>query len=539
MGLRISLTFLCLTCLVGMMMLVTISRYGSESMGEISPMGIRSVSHYEPSIKKSINKKLINKKSKSRNASEYFIQSPSSSPAPIQSQEKGKLVQGYRRRIFPTKTFLLPLKPSRAKILPMNAASHIDNIMISTSNVYSSTPMMMTSYIVDRHVSSPSPSPFPSTKPKITFDWEDLETTNKFVINKSNFCDEDNGATTDLLVIIFSAVTHFNARDAIRKTWGGFAIERGAKLVFLLGSPSPLQDYDGSIQDQVNQEDNQYSDILQGSFIDNYYNLTLKSISMLQWVNETCDAVKYVLKIDDDMFVNMQMMVDFSETRTFSKVIIGKLARKWRPHHDSKSKWYVPTSAFNGTIFPNFATGPAYIFTGDATKFLLETALVSTPIYLEDVYVTGIVAEKAGVRRLNHALMKNVRLRVDACTFKRFITSHQHSPQEIIHLWKVVYEPPTRNCTVVKSSVTQSAAQLAAAQLLKQRQAPLPPADVRSMQQQHQVQSAPSLTIQLPQSNMIKVVPPTPFQSQQSYSNLNNNIMILNPVPPVKVIPNS
>lgn len=80
------------------------------------------------------------------------------------------------------------------------------------------------------------------------------------------------------------------------------------------------------------------------------------------------------------------------------------------------------------------------MFTGDATSQLLETSLRLTPIYLEDVYMTGIVAEKANVRRLNHALMKNVRLRVDNCTFKRFITSHKHTPAEIVSLWKSVYE---------------------------------------------------------------------------------------------------
>ena len=190
-----------------------------------------------------------------------------------------------------------------------------------------------------------------------------------------------------------------------------------------------------------------HGDLLQGAFVDNYYNLTLKTISLLRWVNATCDRIKYVLKIDDDMFVNMQMMVDFCETRLFPKAVIGKLARKWKPHRNRLSKWFVPQEAFNGTVYPNFATGPAYMFSGDATRPLLETSLALTPIYLEDVYVTGIVAEKAGVRRLNHALIKNVRLRVDACTFKRFMTSHRHSPQEIINLWKLVYETPAKNCS--------------------------------------------------------------------------------------------
>jgi len=97
----------------------------------------------------------------------------------------------------------------------------------------------------------------------------------------------------------------------------------------------------------------------------------------------------------------------------------GKLAKKWKPHRDPRNKWYVPMFAFNGTVYPNFATGPAYILTGDAAKKLYDTSISLTPIYLEDVYMTGIVAEKAGVRRLNHALMRNVNVKnINACVFR-------------------------------------------------------------------------------------------------------------------------
>ena len=292
---------------------------------------------------------------------------------------------------------------------------------------------------------------------KITFGPEELETTKEFVINKVNFCDDDRGATNDLLVVVNSAVTHFEERDAIRQTWGQFAVERGSLLLFLIGSPDPFNPDSDLIQEKVFREEESHGDLLQGSFIENYYNLTLKTISLLRWVNSTCDQIKYILKVDDDMFVNMQMVVDFCETRTFNKAVIGKLARKWKPHRNPLSKWFVPMSAFNGSIYPNFATGPSYMFSGDAVGPLINTALTLTPIYLEDVYVTGIVAEKAGVRRLNHALIKNVRLRVDACTFKRFMTSHRHSPQEIINLWKLVYDPEAvKNCSSKTSGIPSS-----------------------------------------------------------------------------------
>lgn len=294
---------------------------------------------------------------------------------------------------------------------------------------------------------------------KITFSHEDLEETKRLAINKVNFCDEDNGATNDLLVVVTSSVTHFDARAAIRKTWGKFAVERGSLVLFLLGSPDPSSPDASVLQEKIKEEESVHGDLLQGAFVDNYYNLTLKTLSMLRWVNQTCDRVKYILKIDDDMFVNMQMVVDFAETRTFNKAIIGKLARRWKPHREKYSKWYVPTSAFNGSVYPNFATGPAYMITGDAVKPLLDSALSGTPIYLEDVYVTGIAAERAGVRRLNHALMKNVKLKVDACSFRRFITSHMHSPDDIVRLWDVVYDPyELKKCTAAIASAAAKAA---------------------------------------------------------------------------------
>ncbi|XP_054152681.1 acetylgalactosaminyl-O-glycosyl-glycoprotein beta-1,3-N-acetylglucosaminyltransferase-like [Oppia nitens] len=301
-------------------------------------------------------------------------------------------------------------------------------------------------------------------KPKLVFDSKDLSTTEHMLIDKPLGCDDDMGASLDLLVIVNSAVDHWEAREAIRDTWGKFAIERGAYLLFLVGSSlSPV------VQHRVLMEDERTSDLLQGQYIDNYFNLTLKTISMMHWLSTRCSRVKYVLKVDDDMFVNMQHITDFTETRNFNKCIIGKLAKNWKPHRNTNNKWYVPPEAFNGTVFPTFATGPAYMMSGDAVKPLYETSLRERAMYLEDVYMTGIVAEKAGIRRLNHAMFRNTHvLNLDECLFKRLMTSHKHSPEEIRRLWQLVYRQPPKDCTTpapktVKPVVVASVGAAAAA----------------------------------------------------------------------------
>jgi len=348
------------------------------------------------------------------------------------------------------KVKISPSSESSSPSTPRSSSS----IIGSRATLFEKVSPVMSNQIESHSTNPPTMTTAQTAKRKITFSPQDLETTKEFVINKPNFCDEDRGATNDLLVVVNSAVTHFEERDAIRQTWGQFAVERGSLLLFLIGSPDPSSSDSDLIQERVFREEQSHGDLLQGSFVENYYNLTLKTISLLRWVNSTCDQIKYILKVDDDMFVNMQMVVDFCETRTFNKAVIGKLARRWKPHRNPLSKWYVPVTAFNGSVYPNFATGPSYMLSGDAVGPLIDTALSLTPIYLEDVYVTGIVAEKAGVRRLNHALIRNVRLRVDACSFKRFMTSHRHTPKEIISLWKLVYDAEAlKKCTPPASPV--------------------------------------------------------------------------------------
>lgn len=289
--------------------------------------------------------------------------------------------------------------------------------------------------------------------PVYTHSEAELNLTRRFLIDKAGFCSKEHGYGLDLLVMVITSPANFEARNAIRQTWGGFAVERGSKLLFVVGR-SPLTE----INERLQRENAQYEDILQGQFQDAYYNLTLKSLAIVNWVADNCEKAKYVLKIDDDMFVNMQLLVDFAETREFKNVIIGKIAKKWLPHRDSNSKWYVPSSAYAGQVYPNFATGPAYLIHRDAIPNLARVIRSNTTkvIKLEDVFLAGIVAEKAGVRRLNYSLFKNAYFEVNKCNFMRFITSHQHSPKEIIRLWQLVYSDKKVDCAVKKPAVTKA-----------------------------------------------------------------------------------
>ena len=52
-----------------------------------------------------------------------------------------------------------------------------------------------------------------------------------------------------------------------------------------------------------------HGDIFLLDFEDNYRNLTLKTMLSLRWALDECQKFKYVLKTDDDMIVNFDVLI--------------------------------------------------------------------------------------------------------------------------------------------------------------------------------------------------------------------------------------
>ncbi|NXL55020.1 B3G5A glucosaminyltransferase, partial [Podilymbus podiceps] len=58
-------------------------------------------------------------------------------------------------------------------------------------------------------------------------------------------------------------------------------------------------------QAAVRAEASRHGDVLQGDFADLYANLNLKTLLLLRWAAAACPAVPFLLKADDDVFVNL------------------------------------------------------------------------------------------------------------------------------------------------------------------------------------------------------------------------------------------
>lgn len=156
----------------------------------------------------------------------------------------------------------------------------------------------------------------------------------------------------ELIILILSAPTNFERRKVIRETWlklkpsdeNVFKV----KHYFVIGVVSlPLDS-----NKLISKEQIQYNDILMLPIEDSYKNLTEKMKLSFQWLDTQYDyglGFKYVLKCDDDSFVNLNQFV-LCLMNIEKEMITTK--------HDG----YLETDITNKLISTNFQnSGPAEI----------------------------------------------------------------------------------------------------------------------------------------------------------------------------------
>lgn len=244
------------------------------------------------------------------------------------------------------------------------------------------------------------------------------------------------GRDVKLLIAITSAPSHDSARMAIRETWGHFASRKDVSIAFILGSIS-----NDSINSNIEKEQDLYGDIIRGKFRDTYDNLTLKTISMLEWVDNYCPKAAFVLKTDDDMFINVSRLLAFiAKHNPEQRTVYGRLAKKWKPIRNKKSKYYISPQQYKPPVFPDFTTGPAYLLPARLSRELYVGALNHTYFKLEDVFVTGIVANELKIKRVHAPEFLNKRVSLTSCNVQRGISIHMIKGVEQYDLWKKLHD---------------------------------------------------------------------------------------------------
>jgi len=129
--------------------------------------------------------------------------------------------------------------------------------------------------------------------------------------------------------MVCSAVENIDRRKAVRSTWGDTSLLTavGARLIFVVARTDPARSPPG-IERRVMAEHRRQGDVVQADFVDNYVNLTAKTVTALRWAARACPRVWFVMKCDDDVYVDVPALTRRLEHERKSQVYSDRQLRK-------------------------------------------------------------------------------------------------------------------------------------------------------------------------------------------------------------------
>ncbi|XP_072413118.1 beta-1,3-galactosyltransferase 5-like [Chiloscyllium punctatum] len=264
-----------------------------------------------------------------------------------------------------------------------------------------------------------------------------------FLVRPDSECDRE---PPFLVLLVTTRPEEVLERAAIRETWGTERHLQTGRIstFFLLG-------HGGMYQRQIQQESQSHRDILQGDFIDTYYNLTEKVLLGLEWVHRFCPSARFVMKTDSDMFVNVFYLSQLLSSKNTTGFFSGQLMRDIRPIRSKANKWYVSKEEFAPALYPRYCSGTGYVLSGDMAGKIWAVSKSIPLLKLEDVYVglclTKLLVSPVPVSSRRVFFTRHVPFSV--CRYHSLVTSHRVSPSQLRLYWKSLQEAEVSECPLI------------------------------------------------------------------------------------------
>lgn len=247
-----------------------------------------------------------------------------------------------------------------------------------------------------------------------------------------------------VVILVTSAPQNVERRKSIRETWCRAAnfnlVVAPWQCVFLVG-------HSAEHLSSVQKESVEQSDILIGSYVDSYRNLTIKIMHGLDWVSEACQT-NYVLKTDDDVFVNTEILTHLLANSTEKEnVYIGLVVHtesRLRVIRSPESKWYVSYDQYPHSHYSPYAVGMGYLLSIDVVHKLLTASGQIPPFANEDAYI-GVLANEVDVLPFRSGRFTLTSYGLRTCNFRYLVIVHHVQAEEQYKLFEMTQES-ARTC---------------------------------------------------------------------------------------------
>jgi len=279
---------------------------------------------------------------------------------------------------------------------------------------------------------------------------------------------EDDGML--LVLLVHSAVGNRAQRDAIRNTWAR-SIRQFQDiriiLVFLVGV-----DQNNRLMTNVLDEGTVYQDLVILGMMDTYRNLSLKSMAGLHWVNTFCGETRFTLKLDDDVYINLPLIVTMLNKQNISDIssydeknshnientlndglsnmdmelssvvghgLVGYVNRKSRVMRHGL--WGLEYQQHPEEFYPDYCSGNMYLMNTSAVKLLVKAHYLYSNLNrtcshdidamstlgqirfvpFEDVFITGYLAHNIGLTCFHHSGFPHWSVGINRANIKKLI----------------------------------------------------------------------------------------------------------------------
>ena len=225
-------------------------------------------------------------------------------------------------------------------------------------------------------------------------------------------------ANDRLIIYILSTVINFQRRKVVRSTWASPLL--GTCFVFILGN-SP----DSPTQTRVQQEKEQYRDIVQIDHDESYANVIYKEVGALQWSFHFHPSIPYLFKTDDDLIIDSILVSELAQVLTTNQVNTTSYISKHRPTLNNdlvladrssffrggwsmdfqptlrSSKFAVSESVWPHSVLPLYCSGFGWLLSKNVRDKLVKASHIyplNKVAWIGDVFTSGFLAKAAGVK---------------------------------------------------------------------------------------------------------------------------------------------